>query len=1558
MRASRSAKMLADGNEGHGEGESATGCRSPESLQELSMGILFVSMLIFLGGTFFMTHKSRIPLPYTVVLFLYGIFVGAVALWLYPDVAAALGAIPPELLFYIFLPVLIFEGSYAMNIHALRRVFPQVLLLATVGLLINTALLSLPVKWCFPSWSWSAALLLGSLLSATDPVAVVALLKDLGVDKCMTAMVDGEAVMNDGTAIIMFSLLLPAARDGFVDKSAGMIVLECVRLALLPMVLGPLFGFLQSFWLRRTGAGLTKACITVSVTYVSYYIAAVLIGTSGVLTLFFQGIFLSYYCPSLFPGCEGNIISSTWEFLVHLGNTVLFSLVGVILVADVLPTVRMLDILVLAAIYIAMVLSRLLMLEVLMPVLNLFSYKFDQRRIALMVHAGLRGGVAATLALAVKQEGLEEGVDILKVTAGIVLLTLLVNASTSAKVVERLGFKTKPEYRLVKMEYAMELMRSAREHALEGVKRDTKYRNASWMQVEKYVRRHIRNPYRGIGVEVEEDEGKTVNRMLMSAFKSALWRQRDEEVITETVVMQLGAALATLIDRGELLDVRQMYWYHRHRNAASGEEEREIAIQSSPLGPRRQPSFASTPRSRYSAQQQQHLSSSQTWRARHATDVVVSSPPETELLDQDECQYSTTSTPSVAAASQSVSITVRGGEGYEADNADAATAPASGGLTIDVTSLPPDYFASGQNGAAATAAAYAEEEQAAQTNRMVANLMRRLLPPWVVLLERFFCGPGYFAAAHRRAQENAFVALLAVVKCLTAISPLKFKFISSEAQARRVERWMTAQITAANRAIRFFYASFPEATNNVASSRAVVSVANALEETVHTLHTEHGFGTRAAEVLEEMVSHMRAHTPAQWEHNATQKESNLALRAVAATTLGKGLRTVEMKAICSMGLVRRFREGDTITLPDNAFLVVVFGSLRAVYGQWTTLNEHELMESFGDTVGLEALMLPKEFRVDQQRRWRVISTEATALLISFNSVRPFLTERSFRAVKAMWRAAAAEVLVPFLSRIVTVPENETRTQREHLLELILAGTPLIGPRDCDLASCETSFHLYFYLRGSDKSNLFNSHTPPCYISTFFVHQLRWTDPNAVLYAVPMRVGDRGYVPWATPVAPVGNATNSPTASGEDERDDAEGEDEEMTEVHGAGLDGAYGAAAAARRATAATAPGTGLIPPAPTARASTGRGTATPSVSLPLPLSATPAGPSPSRSPYRAAVDEPLPTAGQRVTAWGGGFGSTADDELRETIESHSVHSSVEGDGVAATTAASFASSTIEHGSVPPSAVYGEKSGTTHAAATNIINSVLLGCVPDDPDGLYRNTSVTAFGDYADHLASPTVTQRSGEMFPVSPTVSEQQSHSAGSHFVADGEISIFYALSNFVTVVPFVNQMFVHYASTLEHLCIATLRYLRFPTDPFHARNAQRTGEQTVEFLLNFCVELSLLKRTCRVVSKRHHEDTDVLNPFHVNNDTDSAFQARVCAWARRHRLNGKFHLKTMVMEMNQYANRRFPDYVAVLRRMVELERTLKDVETAEGMNSLCRRIVMSSKDKALGMEVLEDAV
>jgi NhaP-type Na+/H+ or K+/H+ antiporter len=107
--------------------------------------------------------------------------------------------INPDLLLAVFLPALLFESSFSMEIHQIKKCMAQMVLLAGPGVLISTFFLGSALKLTFPyNWNWKTSLLLGGLLSATDPVAVVALLKELGASKKLSTIIEGESLMNDG----------------------------------------------------------------------------------------------------------------------------------------------------------------------------------------------------------------------------------------------------------------------------------------------------------------------------------------------------------------------------------------------------------------------------------------------------------------------------------------------------------------------------------------------------------------------------------------------------------------------------------------------------------------------------------------------------------------------------------------------------------------------------------------------------------------------------------------------------------------------------------------------------------------------------------------------------------------------------------------------------------------------------------------------------------------------------------------------------------------------------------------------------------------------------------------------------------------------------------------------------------------------------------------------------------------------------------------------------------------------------------------------------------------
>lgn len=110
--------------------------------------------------------------------------------------------------------------------------------------------------------------------------------------------------------------------------------------------------------------------------------------------------------------------------------------------------------------------------------------------------------------------------------------------------------------------------------------------------------------------------------------------------------------------------------------------------------------------------------------------------------------------------------------------------------------------------------------------------------------------------------------------------------------------------------------------------------------------------------------------------------------------------------------------------------------------------------------------------------------------------------------------------------MITLPRMDAHHAHERLNNIVSAGTPLIGPKDCSEFDWGAQFYLCFYLRGSDTCGLFGAHTPPCYISTLFAHELKWTDSDVVLYAIPMQISDALYMPWLPEVSSFSSIHNN------------------------------------------------------------------------------------------------------------------------------------------------------------------------------------------------------------------------------------------------------------------------------------------------------------------------------------------------------------------------------------------------------------------------------------------------
>jgi CPA1 family monovalent cation:H+ antiporter len=164
-------------------------------------------ILLFVVATAVAIAARRLRVPYTVALVSAGLILGALDLFPAPHLTK-------NLLFAVFLPGLIFEAAFHIQWREFKANLITILTLAVPGVIAATALVAFVLPPVFgalgvtPGFDWRYALVFGALISATDPVAVVALFRNLGAPRRLTTLLDGESLLNDGTAIVFFALSL------------------------------------------------------------------------------------------------------------------------------------------------------------------------------------------------------------------------------------------------------------------------------------------------------------------------------------------------------------------------------------------------------------------------------------------------------------------------------------------------------------------------------------------------------------------------------------------------------------------------------------------------------------------------------------------------------------------------------------------------------------------------------------------------------------------------------------------------------------------------------------------------------------------------------------------------------------------------------------------------------------------------------------------------------------------------------------------------------------------------------------------------------------------------------------------------------------------------------------------------------------------------------------------------------------------------------------------------------------------------------------------------------
>jgi Na+:H+ antiporter len=398
-----------------------------------------IFILLFMVAAAVAIAVRQLRVPYTVALVLTGLALGILKLFTPPHLTK-------ELLFSVFLPGLLFEAAFHIEFREFWRNRFATASLAVPGVAAAVALTTViltPVVNTLhleQGFTWQYALVFGALIAATDPIAVVAVFRSLGVPRRLSVLLDGESLLNDGTAIVFFTLSLSLVTGASV--TAGQLATDFLKIVGFGALIGAAVGLAVSQVIKQIDDSMIEITLTTIAAYGSFVMAEHFL-YSGVIAVVVAGVFCGNYGARIGMTPSTRVAVETfWEYVAFALNSLVFLLIGLEVNLDALYGSWK----VILVAYLVVTAGRGLVIFVVSGLLQKTREKIPWPWSVVLTWGGLRGGLPMVLVLSLAKDFPHRDL-LVTMTFGVVMISILVHGMTVKPLLRWLGIVKGREHR-------------------------------------------------------------------------------------------------------------------------------------------------------------------------------------------------------------------------------------------------------------------------------------------------------------------------------------------------------------------------------------------------------------------------------------------------------------------------------------------------------------------------------------------------------------------------------------------------------------------------------------------------------------------------------------------------------------------------------------------------------------------------------------------------------------------------------------------------------------------------------------------------------------------------------------------------------------------------------------------------------------------------------------------------------------------------------------------------------------------------------------------------------